>query len=172
MKWFVLSKPCVACRATPPVVEGTSAYVQARQRLPQERLEKVMQATATAADSRAGEGGTLQGRPIKVVDGSTTQLADTAKNQVEYPQPSTQKKGGGFPVMKLAVLFSRATGAILNVVTGHLHSHDLRLFRQRWDCLRSGDILMGDRAYGEYATMAGLKQRAVEKIFSRQEWGL
>ena len=140
------------------------ADAQSKYRLPQERLEKVMQATATAADSRAGEGGTLQGRPIKVVDGSTTQLADTAKNQVEYPQPSTQKKGGGFPVMKLAVLFSRATGAILNVVTGHLHSHDLRLFRQRWDCLRSGDILMGDRAYGEYATMAGLKQRAVEVI--------
>ena len=70
-----------------PVDEGTSAYVQARQRLPEERLEKVMQATATAADRRAGEGGCLQGRPIKVVDGSTTQLADTAKNQVEYPQP-------------------------------------------------------------------------------------
>ena len=148
----------------PLIDEGTSAYVQARQRVPQERLEKVMHATATAADSGAGEGGCLQGRPIKVVDGSTTQLADTPDNQLEYPQPSTQKKGCGFPVMKLAVLFSLASGAVLHVLTGNLHRHDLRLFRQMWDWLKSGDILMGDRAYGEYATVAGLKQRAVDVI--------
>ena len=147
-----------------PVDESTSAYVQARQRVPQERLEKVMQATASAADRRAGDGGCLQGRPIKAVDGSTTQLVDTPDNQLEYPQPSTQKKGCGFPVMKLAVLFSLASGAILNVVTGNLHMHDLRLFRRLWDCLKSGDILLGDRAYGEYATVAGLKQRAVDVI--------
>jgi len=147
-----------------PVDEGTSAYVQARQRVPEERLEKVVQATATAADRRAGDGGCLQGRPIKVVDGSTTQLADTPENQLEYPQPSTQKKGCGFPVMKLAVLFSLASGAVLHVLTGNLHMHDLRLFRQMWDGLKSGDILMGDRAYGEYATVAGLKQRAVDVI--------
>jgi len=147
-----------------PVDEGTSAYVQARQRLPQERLERVLQATATAAEGRAGQEGCLQGRPIKVVDGSTTALADTAQNQVEYPQPSTQKRGCGFPVMKLAVLFSLASGAILDVVSGNLHAHDLRLFRQLWDCLRSGDILLGDRAYGEYATVAGLQQRAVDVI--------
>ena len=66
----------------------------------------------------------------KVVDGSTTQLADTPENQLEYPQPSTQKKGCGFPVMKLAVLFSRTSGAVLHVLTGNLHMHDLRLFRQ------------------------------------------
>jgi len=147
-----------------PLDDSSSAYVQARQRLPEERLEKIMQATATAADRRAGEGGCLQGRPIKVVDGSTTQVADTVKNQVEYPQPSTQKRGCGFPVMKLAVLFSLASGAILDVVTGNLHAHDLRLFRQLWDGLRSGDILLGDRAYGEYATVAGLQQRAVDVI--------
>jgi hypothetical protein len=151
-------------RGHAPVNEGTSAYVQARQRLPQERLEKILQATAAAADTRTRDSGRLQGRPIKVVDGSSTQLADTAKNRVEYPQPPIQKKGCGFPVMKLAVLFSLASGAILNVVTGNLHGHDLRLFRQLWDCLKSGDILLGDRAYGEYATLAGLPQLAVDVI--------
>ena len=69
-------------RGHAPVDEGTSAYVQARQRLPEERLDKIMQATATAADSRAGDGGCLQGRPIKVVDGSTTQLAEIGRAHV------------------------------------------------------------------------------------------
>lgn len=148
----------------PVISEGTSAFVQARQRLPEERLEKIMQATAAAADRRAGDVGSLQGRPIKVVDGSSTQLADTPANQSEYPQPSNQKEGCGFPVMKLAVLFSLASGAVLHALTGNLYMHDLRLFRHLWDCLKSGDILLGDRAYGEYATLAGLKLRSVDVI--------
>ena len=75
-----------------PVNEGDSAYVQARHRLPRERLEKALAATAQATRVRAGQATALQGRPVKVVDGSTTQLADTRENQQRYPQPSTQKR--------------------------------------------------------------------------------
>ena len=144
--------------------KGDSAYIQARQRLPKERLEKALTATAQAADRRAGPGGQLQGRPVKVVDGSTTQLADTKKNQKSYPQPSTQKRGCGFPVMKLVVLMSLTSGAILNVLTGNLHDHDLRLLRALWDQLKSGDILLGDRAYGEFTTLAGLPRWGVDVV--------
>lgn len=147
-----------------PVDDNTSAYVQARQRLPQERLHQVLAATAQAADRRAGRASQLQGRPVKVVDGSTTQLPDTAENQKAYPQPSGQKPGCGFPVMKLAVLFSLASGALLDVMMGNLHGHDLRLFRQLWDALQRGDIALGDRAYGEYATLAALPRRGVDVV--------
>jgi len=146
------------------VDEGTSAYVQARQRLPPERLAQALAATARAADQRAGRGGHLQGRPVKVVDGSTTQLPDTPAHQKAYPQPARQKPGCGFPVMKLAVLFSLASGAVLDVIMGNLHAHDLRLFRQLWDSLQRGDIALGDRAYGEYGTLAALLQRDVDVV--------
>jgi len=121
--------------------------------LPKERLEKALAATAQAADRRAGSGGQLHGRPVKVVDASTTQLADTRKNQRRYPQPSAQKPGCGFPVLRFVALFSLASGAILNVILGSLHHHDLRLLRGLWDQLKKGDILLGDRAYGEYTTL-------------------
>jgi Transposase DDE domain len=147
-----------------PIAEGDSAYVQARLRLPRERLEGALTATAEAARVRAGPSVTLQGRPVKVVDGSTSQLADTRKNQRRYPQPATQKKDCGFPVLKLAVLFCLNSGAILNVIWGSLHNHDLRLFRQLWDQLKAGDILLGDRAYGEYTTVAALPTRGVEVV--------
>jgi hypothetical protein len=107
-----------------PVDESDSGYVQARQRLPGERLEQALAATAHAAEARAGAGGQLGGRPVKVVDGSTVQLADTPKNQQRYPQPTTQRQGCGFPVLKLAVLFSLTSGAILRVLTGSLRHHD------------------------------------------------
>jgi len=147
-----------------PVDAGDSAYVQARQRLPRERLEKALAATAQAARGRAGHADALQGRPVKVVDGSTTQLADTSENQRRYPQPATQKPHCGFPVLKLAVLFCLHSGAVLNVLWGSLHDHDLRLFRQLWDQLKVGDVLLGDRAYGEYTTLAALPTRGVDVV--------
>jgi len=66
--------------------------------------------------------------------------------------------------MKLAVLFSLASGALLDVVMGNLHSHDLRLFRQLWEKLKAGDILLGDRAYGDYVTLAGLPRQGVDVV--------
>jgi len=146
------------------VDEGDSAYIQARLRLPKERLEKALTATAQAADRRAGPGGQLNGRPVKVADASTAQLADTRKNQKRYPQPSAQKPGCGFPVLKFVALFSLASGAIRNVALGSLHHHDLRLLRQLWDQLKKGDILLGDRAYGEYTTLATAPQTGVDVL--------
>ena len=174
--WQML-KPRTACREVVrqvqalacwqgmgPVAEDTSAYIQARQRLPQECLERILAATAQAAERRTVCAPGLQGRPVKVVDGSSVQLPDTAVNQKEYPQPSGQKPGCGFPVLKLVVLFSLASGALLDVVMGNLHQHDLRLFRQLWECLKAGDILLADRAYGDYVTLAGLPRQGVDVV--------
>ena len=147
-----------------PVNEGDSAYVQARQRLPRERLEKALSATAQAADRRVGSGGQCQGRPVKVVDGSTTQLPDTKENQKRYPQPSTQKPGCGCPLMKFVTLMSLTSGAILHVLFSSLHHHDLHLLRRLWNQCKKGDILLGDRAFGEYTTLAGLLPQSVDVV--------
>jgi hypothetical protein len=144
--------------------QGDSAYVQARLRLPRERLEKALTATAAAAAARAGQPAGLQGRPVKVVDGSSVQLADTPKNQKRYPQPGMQKAGCGFPVLKLAALFCLNSGAVLQVLLGSLHHHDLRLLRRLWEHLKKGDILLGDRAYGEYTTLAALPTQGVDVV--------
>ncbi|MCW5555416.1 MAG: IS4 family transposase [Verrucomicrobiae bacterium] len=174
--WQML-KPRTACREVVRQVqalaclhgreaaaENASAYIQARQRLPQECLERVLAATAQAAERRAASSPRLQGRPVKVVDGSSVQLPDTPANQKAYPQPSGQKPGCGFPVLKLGVLFSLASGALLDVVMGHLHQHDLRLFHRLWEALKAGDILLGDRAYGDYVTLAGLPRQGVDVV--------
>lgn len=147
-----------------PVAEGDSAYVQARQRLPRARLETALAATAQAARRRTGSAGMIQERPVIVVDASSAQLADTPENQQRYPQPSTQKRGCGFPLLKLAALFCLQSGAVLQVVMDNLHNHDLRLFRQLWDRLKKGDLLLGDRAFGEYTTLAALPDRGVDVV--------
>ncbi|MCW5553880.1 MAG: IS4 family transposase [Verrucomicrobiae bacterium] len=57
-----------------------------------------------------------------------------------------------------------ASGALLDVVLGNLHQHDLRLFHRLWDGLKAGDILLGDRAYGDYVTLAGLPRQGVDVV--------
>jgi hypothetical protein len=78
-------------------VKNGSAYCQARLRLPRERLERALAQMAQHADQRVSEGGRLRERPVKVVDGTTVQLADTRNNQKRYPQLPHQKPGCGFP---------------------------------------------------------------------------
>jgi hypothetical protein len=144
--------------------ESDSAYVQARQRLPQERMEKALAATAITADRCTQGKGCIGGRPVKVVDSSTTQIADTPDNQKAFPQPSSQKKGCGFPVIRFIALLSLGSGAILKVIMDSLHSHDLRLFRRLCEHLQKGDIVLGDRAFGEYTTAAVLPQQGVDLV--------
>jgi Transposase DDE domain len=144
--------------------EGDSAYVQARQRLPQERMEQALSATAHTADRRTHGKGCLGGRPVKVVDSSTTQIADTPENQKVYPQPSSQKQGCGFPVIRFIALLSLSSGAILKVIMDSLHSHDLRLLRRLREHLQKGDIVLGDRAFGEYTTAAALPEQGVDLV--------
>ena len=147
-----------------PVHEGTSAYCQARLRLPRERLEAALIHLAQCAERRAGEGGRLAGRPVKVVDSTTVRLPDTRANQKRYPQSPYQKPGCGFPLLKLLALFSLSSGAIETVtMDDHLH-HDLRLSRRLWDGLSRGDILLGDRLFGEYPTQASLPQRGIDVV--------
>jgi Transposase DDE domain len=170
--WQML-KPRTSCREVVRAVQahgfggvdrGTGGYVQARQRLPFERLEKTLIHTAHIAEGRLGQQGCLGGRPVKVVDCSTTQLPDTPKNQQQYPQAPGQNPGCGFPLLKFMVLFSLSSGAILRVAMGTWKNHDLRLLRQLLDALQKGDILLGDRAYGEYITLASLPQQGVDVV--------
>ena len=144
--------------------EGTSAYCQARKRLPWRLISKLMQAAAHTADRRAGNGGQINRRPVKVVDCSSVKAPDTRANQKRFPQPSEQKPGCGFPVIRLLVLFSLNSGSVLNVVMSDLHKHELRLLRQLREDLHRGDILLGDRAYGDFATLATLPARGVDVV--------
>ena len=155
---------CLRLQGRPPVDHGDSAYVQARQRLPQERLVQALNATARAADARTGSGGRLGGRPVKVVDGSTLQLPDTPANQQRYPQPSGQKPGCGFPMLRFVVLMSLTSGAILQVAVDSLRRQDVRLFRRLWAALHRADIVLGDRAFGVYSVLAQLPRQGVDVV--------
>lgn len=101
---------------------------------------------------------------VKIVDGTSFSLPDTAANQALWPQPRGQQPGCGFPVAKMVGLFSLSSGALLEENVGNLHVHDSLLFTSLWDRLSKGDIVLGDRAFCSYGAMAALSQRGVDTV--------
>jgi len=101
----------------------------------------------------------LQGRPIKVVDGSAlTLLADTKKNRKAYPPIQCRPQQPSFPMLHLVVLFCLASGAILAVAQGSLAVSELSLLSQLTSHLVKDEILLGDRGFGCYPLIAWLQQ--------------
>ncbi len=58
------------------------------------------------------------GRPVRLVDGTTVALPDTAANQAAYPQSRGQKAGLGFPICRLVGIICLASGAVLDASLG------------------------------------------------------
>jgi hypothetical protein len=122
---------------------GTSAYCQARNRLPAPLLPQLRQAVARQAEKAAGR---WHGLRVKVIDGTGLSLPDTPANQRAYPQSAEQKPGCGFPLLKMVGVFSLATGALLACAKGDKHQHELNLLHRLLDQFEPGDLALADRA--------------------------
>jgi hypothetical protein len=106
-------------------------------------------------------------RRVYAYDGSSVSMPDTAENQRDYPQPDTQKPGLGFPLARLAAVFSLACGAVLDVgicrYAGKGQS-ELGMLRTLWDLFRPGDVMLADRLMCTWTEMVMLKQRGVDCV--------
>lgn len=148
----------------PPVSEEDGAYCRARKRLPVKVLREVLDATAKESDRRAPRTEFLQGRRLKFVDGTCLTLADTPENRAQYPKANSQNLDTGFPLMRLVVIFSLASGAILSMLQGNLHTAELRLFNLLLKTLEKGDIMIGDQGFGHFVALTLLQQIGVDFI--------
>lgn len=146
----------------PGVDAGTSAYCQARARLPDDLLTAALQASAQAA--RVAPSPALQGRRVKMLDGTTLVLPDTPLNQAAYPQSKSQKPGCGFPLMNLLAVWDARGATIGDVELGSQHHSELRLLHQLAPRLAPQDIVVYDRALGHYVGCALLRARDLDLI--------
>ena len=145
-----------------PVSTNTSAYCQARSRLSEQTLLAIHRQTAQRLECNVPTDSLWLGRRVKVVDGTTCSMPDTAESQKAYPQPGSQKPGCGFPMMKLVGLFCLASGALLEVVRGTLRVHESQLFRHLWPHLNPGDVLLADRGFCSFFSLSSLQERGVD----------
>jgi hypothetical protein len=145
----------------------TSAYCQARKRLPEKFFSQIARQTGRQLDASAKAGWLWKNRPVYIFDGATVSMPDTYENQKAYPQPPQQKPGLGFPLMRIAAIFSLACGAVLEVgmcrYAGKGQS-ELALLRQLWSIFQPGSIMLADRLMCAWTELVMLKQRGVDSV--------
>ena len=145
----------------------TGGYCKARQRLPLPIIEHFRKQSGTHLDEQLKPEHLWCGRRVEVCDGSSVTLSDTLANQQAYPQPSNQAPGCGFPMMKILVVFSLATGALLEVLTAPLNTMDVILVRQLYQHLTPNDVVLADRAFGTYVDLALIAQHSADGVFRK-----
>jgi hypothetical protein len=140
---------------------STSAYCQARKKLPIDDLKSIFSETCR---SSAPQPKALQGRPVIVADGTGLSMPDTPTNQQAYPQPKSQSQGCGFPQARLLGCFNLYSGLILSYALGNKKSHELRLLEEQWDTFNEGDIFLGDKGFCSFYDIVSLSRRAVDSV--------
>jgi hypothetical protein len=143
---------------------SSAAYCKARSKLQRDELFEIFKFTSDSSEKIARTQTPWMGRNVIVMDGTGLSMPDTPENQKPWPQPGGQKKGCGFPLMKLVGCFSLETGALLGWDEGNKHDHDLPLSRKLWSVFSPGDISLGDRAFCSYYDIGMLKNRGVDSV--------
>jgi hypothetical protein len=159
-------------RGKKPCSADTTSYCEGRARLPLQVVASLTRGTGQELHDQAEREWKWNGRHVKLVDGSTATMADTQENQSEFPQSKNQKKGVGFPILRFVALLSLSVGTVLECATGACRGKktgEQSLFRQMWDALKFGDILLGDRLYDAYRDIALLQRGGVDVVFGKKQ---
>jgi hypothetical protein len=151
-----------------PCEPDTSSYCEARQRLPEAVIVRLVRETARRADARVLDDWLWKGRSVILVDGTTASMPDSSANPKAYPQSKAQGIGLGFPLVRLVALISLATGVVRDLALGPYQGKETgetALFRTLWGGLEPSEIVLGDRVFGSYFGIAGMSERGVDGLF-------
>lgn len=148
----------------------TGAYCRARQRLPTAMVSALTREVGSMLCAQAKTGWRWRGRNVKLVDGTGISMPDTACNQARFPQPSTQAKGVGFPLIRLVGVICLSTGVVLNMAMGQFEGKgrsETDLFRSLLGTFRAGDVVLADALYCSYWLIATLRELGVDVLFEQ-----
>jgi len=158
----------LAINGRKPCSSDTGSYSDARHRLPVGVIKHLVRQSAKEIDGRTSETWLWKGRSVKLVDGTTASMPDTLENQRAFPQSRAQKSGVGFPIVRMVVLISLATGVACDLALGPYkgkETGETALFRTLWERLQEGEIVLGDRCFASFFGIAGLSQRGNDVLF-------
>src|SRR5262245_54955035 len=150
---------------------NTASSGNARVRLPTAVLRCLAKRTAQRLQDGLPEGWKWNGRNVYIADGSHVSMPDTAQNQASYPQPEVQRPGIGFPLARLTVLLSLATGAGHDLAVAPYAGKgtgEKTLVRQLYDTLQPGDVVRADALFDDYFIACELRQVGLELVARAQ----
>ena len=146
---------------------NTASYCNARGRVVTGVLRTLARRTAEELQAAAAEQWKWNGRNVFIADGSHVSMPDTPENQAVYPQPPTQQPGIGFPLARVTVLLSLATGACHDLAIAPYAGKgtgETTLLRPMYDALWPGDVVLADALFDNYFLACELRQRGIDLV--------
>ena len=150
-----------------PCSPETGAYCRARKRLPEKFFADVTLQTGRALDSTADRQWLWKQRRVYTFDGSVVSMPDTPENQQAYPQPPAQKPGLGFPIARIAAVFSLSCGAVVDLGICRYAGKgqgEITILRSLWGMFAPGDVLLTDRLMCSWTELLQLKQLGIDSV--------
>jgi hypothetical protein len=150
---------------------NTASYCNARSRIPTSVLSTLAMRTAEELHASAGDRWKWNGRSVFILDGSSVSMPDTPENQAIYPQLPQQAAGLGFPLARIAVLLSLATGACHDLAIAPYEGKgtgETNLFRRMYDTLKPGDVVLADALFDDYFIACELRNRGIDLVAHAQ----
>jgi hypothetical protein len=150
-----------------PCSADTGGYCKARQRLPEALGTRLLQESGRQLEAAAPDGWRWQGRRVRLADGSTLKIADTARNRAAYPLQRSIVPGTSYPVVRILVLFALAVGGVLD---GALLPYrgkgtsETAMLRRLAEHFEPDDVLLGDRYFSGYWDIAWWQRRGVDVV--------
>ncbi len=141
-----------------------AGYCKARMRIKLEVFQLLLQRCVSALHEQTLETGRWLGHRIFMVDGSSFSMSDTAELQAHFGQPGGQKPGCGFPVAHWLAMLHMGTGMITRMLASPLRTHDMAQVAQLHPELKSGDVLVADRAFCSFPHLCLLIERGVQAV--------
>lgn len=145
----------------------TGGYCKARRRLPETAFWQWLRQTGRCVEEQAGQDALWRGRRVRVVDGSTEKIAETAANCAAYPRQRGQRPGASYPVVRVLVVFSLAVGTVLEALMRPYRGKgtgETSMLRELAPCFAAGDVLLGDRYFAGYWDLAFWARRGVDVV--------
>jgi len=159
-----------------PCSPNPASYCNARSRLATAVLRDLARSTAQHLQAGLPQAWQWNGRNVFIADGTYVSMPDTPENQKAYPQPVVQQEGIGFPLARLAVLLSLATGACHDLAIAPYAGKgtgETSLLRQLYDSLQPGDVVLADALFDNYFVACELRARGIESwwcVSRRSAW--
>ena len=141
-----------------------AGYCKARMRIKLEVFQLLLQRCVSALHEQTLETGRWLGHRVFMVDGSSFSMSDTAELQAHFGQPGGQKPGCGFPVAHWLAMLHMGTGMITRMLASPLRTHDMAQVAQLHPELKSGDVLVADRAFCSFPHLCLLIERGIQAV--------
>src|SRR3954464_4573971 len=154
-----------------PCSPNAASYCNARARLPAGVLRTLAKRTARQLQDGLPRAWKWHGRDVFIADGSHVSMPDTKENQAAYPQVYNQEPGVGFPLARLTVLLSLASGACHDLAVAPYAGKgtgETTLLRQMYGSLGRGDVVAADALFDNYFLIWEVREMGIDVVAREQ----